>query len=198
MEQVTTGGIELATETWIALGAVLVSLVSMAAAIGAWRAARRARTSNAAADAAPAWSESYFEAVREWADRACRQLNLAMNLAQEPSQPNHARRVAEVKLALVHLLDTGRWYFPNVAEGAEGAEKPPAYRGEPQPVLDLLRAAHELTGQADPVGAAALERAKGEFVSHIQAVLNPATRKSEIEELPRRFGAVRRSEGRLG
>ena len=55
-----------------------------------------------------------------------------------------------------------------------------------------------LVGKTDPIGIAALVRAKREFVSHIQVLINPHQREAGIAKVLQRFASVGEEPGQLG
>ncbi len=203
--------------TWVAIASACIALVS---AIVALRAAARssqapltppapvalvpppAAVLTSASENSPAWAGPYFESVLRWADQACRELALAIHLAESSPEPSREKqqKFSEIRVSLAHLIDTGRWYFPNATnpDAPVDRDHPPAYRGLRHPALDLLVAARELVGKTDPIGIAALVRAKREFVSHIQILVNPRQREEGIASVLQRFAGVGEEPGQLG
>jgi hypothetical protein len=176
-------------------GALLLAAASLAVSLRKGR----PRLPAAVSPPAPAWSGAYFDAVLKWADRACRELTWAIHLAESRSDADRERKLGEIRASLSHLIDTGYWFLPNAGSDRPEPDHPPAYRGIRHPALDLLVAARGLVGQTDPVGVAALVRAKREFVSHIQALLNPNQRERGIAGVLDRFAAVPEEDpGRIG
>jgi hypothetical protein len=195
----------LDASAWIGLGSALIATVSaVVAIIASRRAGTQVRQDPAVMISPPPpagqpdWAEAYFDGVLRWADGACRELALAIHLAETPSEPNREYRFREIRAALTHLIDTGRWYFPNSQEPGIDRDFPPAYRGKRHPALDLLVAAQGLVGKTDPIGISALVRAKREFVSHIQVLVNPNRRDAGIAGVLHRFSAVSEEPGQLG
>jgi len=200
MEEVPVLRIDPAT--WIALASACAALI--AALIAVTVAARPPAPSQPLPppvtrfEAPPAWAAPYFEGVLRWADLACRELAVAIHLAESPGEPGREKRFGEIKASLTHLIDTGRWYFPNSQETSTDRDHPPAYRGTRHAALDLLVAAQGLVGKTDPIGIAALVRAKREFVSHIQVLINPHQREASIAKVLHRFASVGEEPGQLG
>lgn len=190
---------------WVALASACVALMSAWVAVRS--VARISRTPPSEPGPChppppPDWAAPYFDSLLRWADRACRDLALAIHLAEQPSESGREQQAkfSEIRASLAHLIDTGRWYFPNavVPDPRTDRDHPPAYRGLRHPALDLLVAARELIGKTDPIGVAALVRAKSEFVSHIQILINPGRREEGIARVLQRFAAVGEEPDQLG
>ncbi len=195
--------------TWVGLASACIALVSALIAVRA--AARPSQAtlipappapSPPATETSPDWAGPYFDSVLRWADQACRELALAIHLAESAPEPSREKqqKFSEIRASLAHLIDTGRWYFPNATNPDDPIDRdhPPAYRGLRHPALDLLVAARELVGKTDPIGIAALVRAKREFVSHIQILVNPRQREEGIASVLQRFAGVGEEPGQLG
>jgi hypothetical protein len=190
--------------TWIALTSAVVAFISALIAV---QAARRKAPEplppplpGPETALPPAWAGAYFDGVLRWADQACRELAFAIHLAESTPETGREQqqRFHEIRASLSHLIDTGHWYFPNTPEAGRDHDHPPAYRGLRHPALDLLVAAQGLVGKTDPIGIAALVRAKREFVSHIQILVNPSQRQEGIAVVLQRFAAVGEEPGQLG
>ncbi|RFC46657.1 MAG: hypothetical protein DVB23_001509 [Verrucomicrobia bacterium] len=187
---------------WIAIASACIAVLAALLAVQAAVRLTRIPPLPLQVPPAPAWVGPYFDSVLRWADHACRELALAIHLAELPPDPGRDRQLkfSEIRASLAHLIDTGRWYFPNASAPNPQMDRdhPPAYRGQRHPALDLLVAARELIGKTDPIGVAALVRAKSEFVSHIQILVNPRQREEGIASVLQRFAAVGEEPGQLG
>ena len=80
-------------------------------------------------------------------------------------------------------IDKGRMYFPNFARDIVGTEKPSAFRGRRQAILDRLVEFYDLVKSLDPEDPEIMETVrhalmikKREFVSHAQSEVQPARR----------------------
>jgi len=177
---------------------LIAALVSLGCLFVVWTLLRN-RPTPAPLPKEETWPEAYFEGVLRWADRACRELSLAIHLAESRPDADRDRKLGEIRASLSHLIDTGYWFLPNSRSDRPEPDLPPAYRGVRHPALDLLVAARGLVGQSDPIGIAALVRAKREFVSHIQVLLNPSQRERGIGDVLGRFSSVQdETSGPLG
>ena len=81
------------------------------------------------------------------------------------------------------MIDKGRLFFPNFAHDLVGTEKPTAYRGRRQAILDRLVEIYDLVKDLDPAKPAAIEAVrhdlmlrKRDFVSHAQSAVDPRRR----------------------
>jgi hypothetical protein len=81
------------------------------------------------------------------------------------------------------LIDEGRWYFPNMGKKETDHEKPGAYRGMRQAVLDHIVAAYNAVvampradEQAWQQHMASIHEARRHFVSEIQHAVDPRRR----------------------
>jgi hypothetical protein len=80
------------------------------------------------------------------------------------------------------LIDEGRWFFPNIGKKETDHEKPGAYRGTRQAVLDHIVAVYNAVvampgaGAASEQHMAAIHEARRHFVSEIQHAVDPRRR----------------------
>lgn len=81
------------------------------------------------------------------------------------------------------LIDEGRWFFPNIGKKETDHEKPGAYRGTRQAVLDHIVAVYDAVvamPNADPQAwqqqMASVHEARRHFVSEIQHAVDPRRR----------------------
>jgi hypothetical protein len=96
--------------------------------------------------------------------------------------------VRRCRYRLSALIDQGRLFLPNVDAPGVGANKPPAYRGLRHRVLDPLVAAERVLGGDADVShfsdrRKALVHAKREFVSRVQAILQPRAQNEQLAVL---------------
>lgn len=129
------------------------------------------------------WTDQYFLSVRSWADEVCSVISEAIHLVSFGEPTNALMHPILVKLS--HLIDTGRWHFPNQWSDDYGLHKEPAYRGVRQPILECLVSAYDALIKFDENKEKkehlwAVQRA---FVSHIQETLDPRSREQEIRKV---------------
>jgi hypothetical protein len=81
------------------------------------------------------------------------------------------------------LIDEGRWFFPNIGKKETDHEKPGAYRGTRQAVLDHIVAVYDAVvampnadAQASQQQMANIHEARRHFVSEIQHAVDPRRR----------------------
>jgi hypothetical protein len=81
------------------------------------------------------------------------------------------------------LIDEGRWFFPNMGKKETDHEKPGAYRGTRQAVLDHIVGVYDavvamqsMDGQASQQHMASLREARRHFVTEIQHAVDPRRR----------------------
>jgi len=82
----------------------------------------------------------------------------------------------ELLARLSATIDKGRMYFPNFARDIVGTEKPGAFRGRRQAILDRLVEFYDMVKDLDPENPDTIEQIrhqlmikKREFVSHAQS-----------------------------
>lgn len=87
------------------------------------------------------------------------------------------------------LIDTGRFYFPNVDKGDDfGAEKPKAFCGYRHVVLEILVAAYRLHSRPKSRGHLALaDDLNRHFTSAIFEAINPRARYQALKALDPQF-----------
>ena len=81
------------------------------------------------------------------------------------------------------LIDEGRWYFPNIGKKETDSDKPGAYRGTRQAVLDHIVAVYDavvaMPNADEPTWQkhmASVREARRHFVSEIQHAVDPRRR----------------------
>lgn len=123
--------------------------------------------------------------VMNWANRTVAAMAEAQHICASPNVGVLFLNERGIMLAttLSSLIDEGRWFFPNVGRRLKDGEKPGAYRGTRQPVLDHIVAAYdavnEMLRQEDGVRdglAAKIGEAKRHFVSEVQHAVDPRRR----------------------
>lgn len=133
------------------------------------------------------WTDQYFSSVRTWADQVCSAISEAIHLVSHQDLSEASKHPVLVKLS--HLIDTGRWHFPNQWSEDYGVGKEPAYRGVRQPVLDCIVEAYDALkasrGREDVRDT--LWSVQRVFVSHIQDTLDPRSREQEIRRILEEF-----------
>ncbi len=186
--------------TW---GATLLSAVSLILAVVASRSAARNGERTRALEernvklmeaqtqlSHQAWTDEYFRDVTLWANDVAETIARAIHLCAAGSPTN--QEILYVRSRLSAALDTGRWYFPNDIVDEFGKEKPPAYRGYRQNVLDWVFRAYDVFSHPTHYGDthSALVQAQRHFVSEIQVVLDPRARGKTVERVLQEFRGV--------
>lgn len=138
------------------------------------------------------WTEQYFNSVRVWADAVCVAISEATHIVEYSDALERNRTTVLIELS--YLIDTGRWYFPNKWADDYGTHKEPAYRGVRQPILNCVVSAYNILKNAEHECDARqqLVDCKREFVSHIQAVIDPRRREQEIKKVLSEFEEAER------
>ncbi len=133
------------------------------------------------------WADQHFSGVRIWADQVCCAISESIHLVESQDLNDAAKHHVLVKLS--HLIDTGRWHFPNQWSDDYGLHKEPAYRGVRQPVLDCVVAAYDNLKISSGFGdvQVSLRSIQREFVSYIQDALDPRSREEEIRKVLEEF-----------
>jgi hypothetical protein len=123
--------------------------------------------------------------VMSWANRTVVAMAEAQQICASPNVSALYLNERGIALAtsLSALIDEGRWFFPNVGRRQTDPDKPGAYRGTRQPILDHVHAAYE--GVQDMMRnddaprealAAKIAEAKRHFVSEVQHAVDPRRR----------------------
>lgn len=127
-----------------------------------------------------AWSDEYFREISNWASGVATCLSRAIHQFDDLAEASATRTqiLADISCA----IDTGRWFFPNHISDDYGNDKPPAYRGYRQPILDWLVRAYEIleTPGKFEEPREQLVRSQRVFVSMIQERLDPRRREVAI------------------
>lgn len=138
------------------------------------------------------WTDQYFNSVRIWAEDVCSAISEATHIVEYTDLTEEDKMPVLIKLSA--LIDTGRWYFPNRWTDDYGTHKEPAYRGVRQPILDCVVFSYDALKNAGPEYDAKAELlvCQREFVSHIQAVIDPRKREQEINKILGEFEVAER------
>lgn len=141
--------------------------------------------------AAAAQASEWLAQFREWASEGIDALSESVyECPLDASAPTgtHADAVKRCRHRISALIDRGRLFAPNILVDRVGETKSAAYKGYRHPVLDPLVAAERvLAGDADISHFAnrrkALVHTKREFVSRVQAVLQPRAELAQVADL---------------
>jgi hypothetical protein len=123
--------------------------------------------------------------VMSWANRTVAAMSEAQHICASPNVSALYMNERGIALAtsLSSLIDEGRWFFPNMGRRPTDPEKPGAYRGTRQPILDYVfsayEAVHEMMRAEDAPRetlAAKIGEAKRHFVSEVQHAVDPRRR----------------------
>lgn len=186
------GGAELVNLTMSAV-AVVVSLVAYRAAVHQ----NRLSASSVAAD--------WLRDLREWASEAVGVLAEASACVEDAAEGAGARGAEALacRARLSALIDRGRFFLPNQRDDEYGGHKPRAYRGLRHQALDALVAAEQILGRTIPLGPfpsqqAALVGVRREFVSVIQAIIDPQSFNHDIARILRLASDKRANDPTMG
>jgi hypothetical protein len=132
--------------------------------------------------------------IRRWGDETVSAMTDALTWTYLPhaaSEP-HALTMKreEILSRLSSAVDRGRWFFPNELPDVHGDWKPLAYRGFRPAVLDCVVGTFNALKDSAPTGPydkarTTLIAQRKEFVSLIQARLDPKKRDEEFQSLLR-------------
>ena len=122
--------------------------------------------------------------VMGWANRVVAAMSEAYHLAHTPNVAPQflQQRGLGLSTALSALIDEGRWFFPNIGKKeADHPEKPGAYKGTRQAVLDHVvetyNAVAELGSSTDKEALHnRIHEARRLFVSEVQQAVDPRRR----------------------
>lgn len=100
----------------------------------------------------------------------------------------------ELMTKLSALADQGRFYFPNIDDDNQGADKEAAYQGKRPPILDALvygyyqiESVSALPSDAGADAADFVKSCRRLLVSELQAHLDPKTRNAVVERFNHRI-----------
>ncbi|APD12627.1 hypothetical protein [Pandoraea sputorum] len=167
--------------TWIASGVSCCSAIIAIAALWVANVARKdaAKASESSLTVATqAWLDQYLSGVTRWAEDVVHAMSEARHIALFARKAQRQPDFGDIPTRLSALLDRGRWYFPNMEHEEYGVQKPHAYRGIRQDILECVFEAYSLvSAEASNFDLEALlfdEQCK--FVSWIQLRLDPRQR----------------------
>ena len=188
---------EFLTFTVGALAGVLTGLAALAVFYVASRQSRLSAT-NIAAD--------WLRDLRAWASEAVDVLSESTYTCtkdQRSLSESEQVSIVRCRYRLSALIDRGRFLLPNERETEYGDHKASAYKGLRHPALDTLVAAERiLDGNIElfafPHRKAALVGVRREFVSAIQAILDPRSMNKTVAEILRHAHEDRRKDPSLG
>jgi hypothetical protein len=132
------------------------------------------------------WKDEYFRDLERWSVQTCDSISEAIHRID---QVGYDKTIILIKLS--SLIDQGRWYFPNYYKKDYGVDKPLAYRGFRQDILDHRCEAYRIVLAEDINGAKEkLTDLQRLFVSEIQTRLNPEKREETALKISAEFAAI--------
>ncbi|MEO1043877.1 MAG: hypothetical protein AAFX04_00380 [Pseudomonadota bacterium] len=136
------------------------------------------------------WTDEYFREIADWAREVSQTLSNAIHHFEVLEIQNEHK--LKILSELSWAIDTGRWYFPNSITDNYGSEKPPAYRGYRQPILDWLVRGYNIVDKPDrfPEAKELLIDVQRNFVSLVQAQLDPRAREESINRILAEFEGI--------
>ena len=135
------------------------------------------------------WSDEYFRELNQWASQVAFLISEAIHAAEDPGA--QTEKIREVRSKLSASIDTGRFYFLNKYEEEYGKEKPFAYRGFRQDVIDYIVFAYDEISKKDgKIDRDQLVQYQRLFVSEVQKRLDPKSREAKILEVLKEFSSV--------
>lgn len=144
--------------------------------------------------------------LRAWASEAVDVLAEAAyccpNSLNSMSEPEKAM-VKRCRYRLSALIDRGRFLLPNESEAEYGEQKATAYKGFRPPALDALVAAERILGEdielfAFSSAKLALLGVRREFVSIVQAILDPRSMNKSVAAVLRHAQEDRKRDPTFG
>lgn len=129
------------------------------------------------------WADEYFKEVTNWSTDVCDTLTDAIHICE--SEQIDEAELRKIRSKLSSFVDTGRWYFPNLWQDKYGKQKPPAYRGLRQPVLEHIIAPYRILSDLPKYKypTKLIVSHKRHFVSLIQEIIDPRKRNLEIKNI---------------
>ena len=128
------------------------------------------------------WSDEVIEALAN-AQEMMAEKGVSYGDAEFPARRSASR--AQVSA----LVDRGRLFFPNRADGDHGADKEAGYQGRRQPVLDILVEAYGIIDKAgggsgpDKPAVEGLMKQRRLFLAEVFKTVDPIRRGETIKEL---------------
>jgi hypothetical protein len=143
----------------------------------------------------------YFAELRKWADEVCDVLSRAVYACdidpQRVENNGFFNLRHDLRTSLSSLLDRGRWFFPNLHHEEVNVDTDEAFRGLRQRALSAIAKAYELVGKMNYKAhepnlrlRKELVAMKRQFVSEVQAYLDPRKRRAEFSRLTSFAGAA--------
>ena len=123
--------------------------------------------------------------VMNWANRVVAAISEAYHVCSAPNASALFLNERGLALAtsLSALIDEGRWFFPNIGKRPTDVEKPGAYRGTRQPILDHIVVVYECVSELQRMHddsrsalAAKIGEARRHFVTEVQHAVDPRRR----------------------
>lgn len=173
--------------TLIALGSAAVALLSIIVSLLTSRAQHRLSEKLAEDERAMLFEQVRMQRdsdILRWTERSIGLLAEAESVVAvyDPASTSADAR-AQLRSLRTHLsavVDTGRMFFPNSRPDGKGQEKPGAYQGERQWILEVLVGAHAVLAKVDSAAdvdrlatVARLAEIRREFVSQAQLAIDP-------------------------
>jgi hypothetical protein len=172
-------------EEWVTVASAAVALLSF---LFNWRVVRRQEKREAAG-----LKLAHDSDVIRWSDEVIGELATVheglceKGVAYADSDFRTLRMTHRARLSA--LIDRGRLFFPNIAEGKKGKDKEEAYRGTRQPALEVLVKAYDLLGGAgqfpgpDRASADELTALRRRFVAEVFKAVDPERRGMTLKEI---------------
>lgn len=180
-----------------ALAGVVTGLAGLAAYYAATRQNRLSATGIAA---------DWLRDLRAWASEAVDVLSEATYCC--PKEVGNASKedstmVIRCRYRISALVDRGRFLLPNEREGEYGGHKPGAFQGFRHPALDALVAAERVLDGTIPLysfpdAKKALVGIRREFVSTVQAILDPRSMNKAVATMLQQAQEDRKKDPTLG
>ena len=172
-------------EDWVTVASAIVAAVSFLFNLRLVR--RQEKREGAALKLAHdgdviAWSDEVIATLAEIHEALCEK-----GVAY-PDGEFRAMRMGH-RARLSALVDRGRLFFPNRAEGDKGRDKEEAYQGSRQPAIEVLVQAYDLLASAggsvgpDMETAAALTKLRRRYVAEVFKAVDPVRRGLTLKEI---------------
>ena len=120
---------------------------------------------------------SYIEKLLDWHKEV-----VFLLVRLESSQPEFKSEKRSELSKLSALIEQGRFFFPNIVEDDYGAQKPLAYRGYRNIVLELLVGIYILQ-EGEEIDAEIIVNYRRSFTSAVFALVDPVKRLSDLSEM---------------
>lgn len=175
----------LGLEHWIGIGSAVLAVASFV--LNLRLVARQEKRNRVAMKMA------HDSDVIRWSDEVIALLATSQELLAEKgvsyNEAEFRGRRSAVRAQLSALIDRGRLFFPNRADGEYGKEKEEGFQGRRQPALDVLVQAYgviDVAGAAPgPDGASAgqLTDHRRKFMAEVFKAVDPIRRGEKMKEL---------------